>query len=516
MGRMRMMGVIGIMTRHSFHPMNCLNAIFFPFVASIEFACMTVSTFAADAPVITEGSKELPLPGESFKLGGHDAFVILPSDPGESTPWVWYAPTLRGLPAVSEIWMFEQFLAKGIAIAGIDVGESFGSPAGRKSYAAFHSYLVKQRRFREKPCLLARSRGGLMLYSWAVEHPQSVAGVAGIYPVCSVASYPGLPRAASAYGLSAEELEADLSSYDPIDRLKPLADAGVPVFHIHGDNDKVVPLDANSAELGKRYAAFGGPAEIEVIKGQGHNMWEGWFQSQKLTDFVIARALGKPAGGHPGPIAHWNLDDEGDTAKDSANSHHGIIVGAKPAPGKIGKSLEFVRKEGNHVSIPYSDDFALSTFTVSAWVYLTEAPTFSGILGTRHGGDQTFDMKVNADKVHGDIGDGKSWIETAVNFYADDTGTNGQGGDLELRRWYHIVYVIDNEKKECCLYLDADLKKRIVFEGRPILMTPANTMHIGHSSGTEFMDGRIDEVKIWDRALAPAQVKAECDAASGK
>ncbi len=163
--------------------------------------------------------------------------------------------------------------------------------------------------------------------------------------------------------------------------------------------------------------------------------------------------------------------------------------------------------------IPYAEDLALSTFTVSAWVFLTREPPFSGILGTRHGGDQTFDMKVNAAKVHGDIGDGKTWIETAVNFYAEDTGTNGEGGDLALNRWYHIVYVIDSTNQECRLYLNADLKKRIAFTGTPILMTPANTMHIGHSSGTEFMDGRIDEVKIWNRALTPQQVKAEASSA---
>ncbi|MFT4692834.1 MAG: hypothetical protein ACI9OD_005074 [Limisphaerales bacterium] len=318
-------------------------------------------------------------------------------------------------------------------------------------------------------------------------------------------------------GAKALPLPGESFNHNPIDRLKPLA-AGVPLFHIHGDNDKVVPLDANSAELGKRYRVAGGPVEIEVIAGQGHNMWTGWFQSQKLTDFVIARALGQPhvaeisknsAAAQPKLIAHWKLDDTGDVAKDSAGSHHGKIVGAKPAPGKVGHSLEFIRKQGHHVEIPYAKDFALSTFTVSAWVYLTREPTFSGILGTRHGGDQTFDMKVNAAKVHGDIGDGNNWIETAVNFYATDTGSNGEGGDLTLERWYHIVYVIDNAAKECRLYLDADLKKRIAFNGDPILMTPANTMHIGHSSRAEFMDGRIDEVKIWNLALTVEQVKLE-------
>ena len=92
------------------------------------------------------------------------------------------------------------------------------------------------------------------------------------------------------------------------------------------------------------------------------------------------------------PIAHWNLDDAGAVAKDSAGNHHGKIVGATPAPGKVGGALDFVRKQGQHVEIPYSKDFAISTFTVSAWVYLTKEPTFSGILGTRHHGDHTFDL----------------------------------------------------------------------------------------------------------------------------
>jgi|GEM_PF-592297 len=242
--------------------------------------------------VITPGTKSLPLPGESFQLDGHEAFVILPEGATKDVPWVWYAPTLKGLPAKSEVWMFERFLKAGIAIAGIDVGESYGSPTGRGIYDAFYAYLVEEREFGAKPVLLARSRGGLMLYSWAIGNPQSVGGVAGIYPVCNIASYPGVGKAAGAYGMTAAELEAALSDHNPIDRLKPLAEAKVPILHLHGDNDKVVPLEANSALLAERYKALGGPVEVEVIKGQGHNGWSGWFESQRLCDFVIARAGG--------------------------------------------------------------------------------------------------------------------------------------------------------------------------------------------------------------------------------
>lgn len=44
-----------------------------------------------------------------------------------------------------------------------------------------------------------------------------------------------------------------LSEHNPVGRLKPLADAGVPILHLHGDNDKVVSLEKNSGELAQRY-----------------------------------------------------------------------------------------------------------------------------------------------------------------------------------------------------------------------------------------------------------------------
>ena len=129
-----------------------------------------------------------------------------------------------------------------------------------------------------------------MLYSWAAENPDKVACITGIYPVCNIASYPGLQRASGAFGLTAQGLEAQLSKHNPIDRLAPLAKAKVPIFHIHGDMDRVVPLDKNSAIIKERYDKLGGPMILEIVKGQGHNMWVGWFQSQTLVDFVLKHA----------------------------------------------------------------------------------------------------------------------------------------------------------------------------------------------------------------------------------
>ena len=248
---------------------------------------------------ITEGNKKLPIKGESFKLNGRDAFIILPENAKADTPWVWYAPTLKGLPSKAEVWMFERFLAKGIAIAGIDVGESYGSPDGRKLFSDLYQYLTTERKFSKKPCLLARSRGGLMLYNWAAQNPDKVGGVASLYPVCNLESYPGLKKAAGAYKMTAEQLKAKLAEHNPIERMKLLAEAGVPIFHLHGDSDKIVPYSKNTQILIERYKKFGGSAKFLLFKGQGHNMWKGFFQSEELTHFAIKCALGKPALGNP-------------------------------------------------------------------------------------------------------------------------------------------------------------------------------------------------------------------------
>ena len=74
--------------------------------------------------------KKLPLPGEAWRIDGHAAFLIPAAEPppaGRPKPWVWYAPTLPPYPGEAERWMFDRFTRAGVAIAGIDVGDSSGT-----------------------------------------------------------------------------------------------------------------------------------------------------------------------------------------------------------------------------------------------------------------------------------------------------------------------------------------------------------------------------------------------------
>ncbi len=245
------------------------------------------------APETSAPKKVLPLPGEVFSVAGHTAFLIPAKAEGAGKPWVWYAPTLGSYPGAAEKWMFEKFQAAGLAIAGIDAGESYGSPAGRKLFTALYNELLA-RGYARQPVLLGRSRGGLQLLSWAEENPDKVAGFAGIYPVSNLTSYPGIAKAAGAFELKPDDLQARLAGHNPIDRLATLAQAGVPLFAIHGDSDKLVPLALNSGLLKERYAALGGTMQLIVPAGQGHTMWNGFFQCEELVNFVKARAIAPP------------------------------------------------------------------------------------------------------------------------------------------------------------------------------------------------------------------------------
>src|SRR4051794_10064424 len=178
---------------------------------------MVVAPLTAHVAVAAEPPKKnLPLDGEVVEVSGRTAFLIpAQADPyAKVKPWVWYAPTLPSLPGPEERWMFERFRAAGIAVAGIDAGESYGSPAGNKVFDALYATMTA-RGYSAKPVLLGRSRGGLMTLSWAAAHPDKVGGFAGIYPVCDLASYPGVERAAGAFEMKADELKTRLKEFNP-------------------------------------------------------------------------------------------------------------------------------------------------------------------------------------------------------------------------------------------------------------------------------------------------------------
>lgn len=235
------------------------------------------------------------LAGEYFEIAGKRCFLMNPStaSANEKQPWVMYAPTLLpDYPDEHERWLHSQILNAGVAIAGIDIGEAYGSPDCVKAMNELYDHLTRKRGFADRVALLGRSRGGLWVTAWANANADKVAAIAGIYPVFDLESYPGVAKAASAYGLPADELQQNLNELNPIQQASRIVLANIPMHLIHGVEDRVVPFSKNSDAMRELFFEAAKPDRItvETIPDQGHNYWSGFFTSQAMAQFLIEHA----------------------------------------------------------------------------------------------------------------------------------------------------------------------------------------------------------------------------------
>jgi hypothetical protein len=92
----------------------------------------------------TVAQDQLPKTAETFEIDGHKAFVYAAPRPAEGRPWLWYAPTLKGVSIVQRTLYFESLMHAGISIAGFDIGEVRGAPASTARFTLFYDEMVKR------------------------------------------------------------------------------------------------------------------------------------------------------------------------------------------------------------------------------------------------------------------------------------------------------------------------------------------------------------------------------------
>lgn len=233
----------------------------------------------------------LPKIADKFEVNGHTAYLYAAPNPAQGKPWVWYAPTLKGLSLVQRRAYFEGFLNAGVSIAGFDLGEVRGSPESTAQFTLFYDEMVK-RGWSSKPILLGQSRGGLMMLAWAIRHPDKMQAFVGIYPVCNLATWglKNMPVTLADYQLTEGELRARLTEFNPLDNLQGLLEKKPPMFIVHGDADAAVPYKENTLILKQRYEAGGGPITVKLIAGEGHKVSPAFFENKELIDFVLKQA----------------------------------------------------------------------------------------------------------------------------------------------------------------------------------------------------------------------------------
>lgn len=240
----------------------------------------------------------LPKRPDTFEINGHTAFLYPAPTPAAGKPWVWFAPTLKGVSLAQRKVYYEGFLGAGVSIAGCDLGEVRGAPASSEQFTLFYDEMVK-RGYSSKPILIGQSRGGLMMLGWGMRHPEKVGAFVGIYPVCNLATWgmKNLPVTLADYMMTEAELRARLSQFNPLDNLQGLAENKVPMFVVQGDEDRAVPHRENALILRERYEGAGGPITVRLIQGEGHKVSPSFFENEELLAFVLRQANASGQGG---------------------------------------------------------------------------------------------------------------------------------------------------------------------------------------------------------------------------
>jgi pimeloyl-ACP methyl ester carboxylesterase len=263
-----------------------MNSFIKPILLLLLWSTITVS--AADFPGKESQWKGYAL--NQFNLEGVGCKVVRPKKAAPGKPWIWRA-RFWGHEPQTDIALLE----KGWHVGYCEVSNLFGAPKAVARWDAFYAYLVKEHGFAKKAALEGMSRGGLIIYNWAKANPEKVSCIYGDAPVCDFKSWPGgkgkgkgsagtWKNCLKAYGLT--EAEAMGFKGNPIDGLEVLAKAKVPIFHVIGEADTVVPVAENSDVIEKRYRALGGSIEVIRKPGIGHHP-HSLKDPKPIVDFVL-------------------------------------------------------------------------------------------------------------------------------------------------------------------------------------------------------------------------------------
>jgi sialidase-1 len=202
-----------------------------------------------------------------FEFTGRACRVICPDRPASGNPWIWNARFPDWHTDIDSI-----LLTRGFYVTYINTDEFNGSPGGVNVWDEYFRYLTTTFRLENEVALEGISRGGLYVYNFAKRYPWRVSCIYAEAPVCDIKSWPGgfgkgkgsendWQLVMKAYHFN-DITEAKAFKDNPVDNLDKLAAAKVPILHMIGLNDKIVPPDENTFILVDRYVRLGGIATV--------------------------------------------------------------------------------------------------------------------------------------------------------------------------------------------------------------------------------------------------------------
>ncbi len=198
-----------------------------------------------------------------------------------------------------------------------------------------------------------------------------------------------------------------------------------------------------------------------------------------------------------GLVSYWDFDEgSGGIAYDSAGSNDGTLKGNPQwVTGKVGDYALDFDGSGDYVDVSHSSDLEPQLITVAAWVNPDQMGDNEEIIG-KGGNNKGYILRWRSD------GSFQFMIGQSNNWYGNG---NHPSNTLSNGAWTHLAAVFNGT--HIIGYADGSVDWT---ESADITRVTGNeVLYIGASSyysGDREIDGQIDEVGIWNRALTEEEV----------
>jgi RHS repeat-associated protein len=223
---------------------------------------------------------------------------------------------------------------------------------------------------------------------------------------------------------------------------------------------------------------------------------------RKTSDSVSVAGSGSVPSGL---VAAYGFEEGAgpSVADSSGNANTGTISGATwTSSGKYGNALSF---DGTNDNIGIADSNSLdltSAMTLSAWVKLDTIPgRWQDVIFKERGGDGSYGLDA----------DGPSSGKPSISRYKSSGWEFANGTSaLTANQWVHLAGTWDGSTAK--LYIGGTLVKSQAMTGA--IVTSTGMLRIGGTAvfgGNQFLDGLIDEVRIYNRALSQTEVQTDRD-----
>jgi hypothetical protein len=228
-------------------------------------------------------------------------------------------------------------------------------------------------------------------------------------------------------------------------------------------------------------------------------------------DFVLTTAPPPPPPPPPPPVsggglvAHWRFDEaSGTTAADaSGNGYTGALInGPAWTHGMLGRALAF-DGANDRVQVPHAGPLNAFPLTVSAWIRTSTAKGVVGIVNKYVASSYDgYNLFMNGGALC-------AWyLRSASNHAYDGGGCTLRTIGYNDNRWHHVAYVVDQSSAR--LYVDGLLKGTQRWTGTAGPPATTRALQIGRYpggfGGNEYFPGSIDDVRIYNRALASSDI----------